>query len=138
MNVVFRHRRRIMFSVFAIGCIVIAVWLARIAGDVNSLKAQRQAEAAAKAVAAEERFTSCLQSIPFLIEFNRAMRAGEDVASVLLRIATTAHEYTSPSTPGWAEQERDIALLERSIASGGGVRVPVPTRAQCAQRRERG
>ena len=114
---------KLVIEVAFVAAILVA--LVVINGNANRSEAIIQAQ-----------YNSCVMAIPFLKKFNVAMEGAETVADVLLTNAEAMHAITEPGTPVYRQQEINIARLRRAIDSGSGVRIPVPTRKVCEQRRD--
>lgn len=127
------RRRSITFAAFWVGGLIALVWLVILTGRVNRAEAER---AASKAATINANYASCIRSIPFAKQINGFVAGAETVAYVLLANQISTHEATRPGTEVYRAQVVNIQRLQRAIASGTGVRMPVSTPADCAERRD--
>lgn len=110
-------------------------------GKTSKAIAKQEAATASAIVrqqsAADAAYKACLVSIPALNRVNRFVDGVKDLHVALLENAVANHKATPPGTDVYRQQVVNIARLARTVDAVNGVRFPVPTKAECADRKKR-
>lgn len=121
-------------TVFLVGATAIAIWSGVLTARVFATEERQRSQEAARTAAIQATYTACIRSIPFLTKFNKAVAGAEEWGRIQL---LNGRQLLEAVEPGLLRRQL-IVNLERqrdALDDSRGLRVPVPTKKVCAERR---